>query len=149
MKIIDVNRRGAMRNDAGAEDNNAGMKRKAHAEGSQITCGISKRWDPDRTLSGLSQRWAAKSQLLSGQKQAHTPFDNTPADKIDAIETRISSPAGGYPEDDESQPDFKRIRYQISPPIANQQCRDEELQTDLEKTFVKSTTRYGAKVYRS
>ena len=133
MKIVDLNKRGTMGNDSGAEGNNTSIKRKAHAEGSQIAWGIAKKWDPDRTLSGLSQRWATKSGLLSWQKQTHTPFDNTPADKIDAIETRIPSPAGGYLADDESQPGFKKMRYQAPPPIADQECRDEELQTDPEK----------------
>ncbi|PUU79261.1 hypothetical protein B9Z19DRAFT_1064379 [Tuber borchii] len=112
VKIVDAKKGSTMGSDVGVEGNNAGMKRKANGEGSQIACGIAGRWDPDRTLSGLSRRWAEKSKLLGWQKQTDTPIESTPAYKIEAIETRITRPAEGCPKDHEnpSQSGLKRMR---------------------------------------
>lgn len=76
--------------------------------------GLSESGITDRALSGLSQRWAVKLQLLSGQKQAHIPFDNTLARKMDAIDTRVTRLLEGHPENGE---DPSRASF------ANQQCR--------------------------
>lgn len=69
--------------------------------GTKLLEGSSEGGISGRTLLGLWQRWAVKSQLLSRQKQAHRPFDNTLAHKTNAIDTRVTKPVEGHPENGE------------------------------------------------
>ena len=74
--------------------------------GARLFWGLLKGGIRDRAPSSLSQRWEVKSQLLSQQKQAHIPFDNTLARKIDGIDIRVTRLVEGHPENGE---DLSRV----------------------------------------
>ena len=113
-----------------------------HEPPGAIFWGLLKSGITDRALSSLSQRWAVKSQLLSRQKQAHIPFDNTLARKIDGTDTGVTRLVEGHPENGEDLSRVSRgrdIKFHPHSPINNTGTRSSR---ELRKKSSAATTHF-------